>query len=185
MKRGGCSAGQCQRAKCTKLKRIRFRTEKLDPMLHPYWKQPCIQRGADLVHDMRSASFLSAQLLFGSTYAAGRPKLPEAEMTNHDLLVDFWRNVIAENVPSFSDCREAGICVEGKSALCQLLAAFLVKNDFTKVDQLKQADHPSEWIGADALSRDELELVWSLRKVARRRSRKGCLDEESDCCEEQ
>ena len=92
-------------------------------------------------------------------------------MANHDLLLDFWRNIIAENVPSVSDGRDAGICVEGKSALCELLAAFLVKNDFTKVDQLKQADHPSEWIGADALSRDELELVWSLRKVARRRSR--------------
>ena len=133
------------------------------------WEQLRAQLGAKPVHVMRSASLCHRSGVWLYILVQLDQKLPEGKMANHDLLFDFWRNILAENLPS--DRRDIGICVEGKTALCDLLATFLVKNEFTKVEQLKRADHPSEWTGSGAFSQDELELVWSLRNVARRRSR--------------
>ncbi len=75
------------------------------------------------------------------------------------LHFEFWCHVLVENGCTGGAVRE------------ERLANFLVQNHFTKLAQLSFADHPSEWLGAESLTPDELELVWSLRRVARKRSR--------------
>ena len=92
-------------------------------------------------------------------------------MADRELLFEFWRNVINESGLVVGGDRDSGPCVEGKGALTQLLASFLVKNEFTKLDQLQQAEHPGNWTGADALGADELEVVWKLRGMPRKSSR--------------
>ena len=48
---------------------------------------------------------------------------------------------------------------------------FIVQNQFTKLAHLAHADHPSEWWGAEGFADAELEAVWGLKRIARKRSR--------------
>ena len=43
----------------------------------------------------------------------------------------------------------------------QRIAACLTKNEFTKVEQLSEADDPSLWIGSDYLCSDSLDCIRS------------------------
>jgi hypothetical protein len=68
-------------------------------------------------------------------------------------LVCSWRSVLFENG------------FDGSAERAESLAKFLVRNEFTRPAQLKLADHPSEWLGAEDVGADDLEIVWALRWV--------------------
>ena len=61
-------------------------------------------------------------------------------------------------------------CVDAECERLETMCDFLVVNEFTHVDQLREADHPREWPGAERLSQAAVEAVWRL--VQRQRSRR-------------
>ena len=72
--------------------------------------------------------------------------------------------------------RESWLCVllehgfvagERTEALVQLL----MKNLFTKLSQLRYADHPRTWVGASQFSEKELQELWQVKTACRSRSR--------------
>ena len=78
---------------------------------------------------------------------------------DQQLCVEFWRHVLVENGFQGGAERETS------------LARFIVQNQFTKLAHLAHADHPSEWWGAEGFADAELEAVWGLKRIARKRSR--------------
>ena len=80
------------------------------------------------------------------------------------LVLAFWKNVLEES--GFRDGAER----------TGLIAQFLAKNHINKLVHLLHADHPREWLGADCLSEDELDVVWGLRRAARQRSRHDSMN---------
>ena len=79
-------------------------------------------------------------------------------MMGDDLLREAWHNVLLEH--GFHD----GV---RREALVQLLR----RNMFTKLAQLRDADHPRTWVGASDCSGAELEALWGVRQRCRPRSR--------------
>ena len=80
---------------------------------------------------------------------------------DHDSVVAFWRGMLTQNGFGGGAAREARV------------AKFIAKNQITKIEHLKYADHPSEWLDAEGLTHDELQAVWDLRGAVRPRSRSG------------
>jgi hypothetical protein len=80
-------------------------------------------------------------------------------LMDHDSVVAFWRSMLAKNGFGGGTARE------------QRVAKFIAKNQITKIEHLKYADHPSKWLDAEGITPDELQAVWNLRGVVRQRSR--------------
>ncbi len=85
--------------------------------------------------------------------------LRAVNMTHVERVAEFWCNVLVERG------------FRGSAARRDTIVAFLVENRFTKLTHLREADHPREWKGAEALEPGELEAVWDIRLAARCRSR--------------
>ena len=78
---------------------------------------------------------------------------------DHVSVVAFWRSMLTKNGFGGGAARE------------ERVAKFIAKNLITKLEHLKHADHPSEWLDAEGITPDELQAVWNLRGVVRQRSR--------------
>ena len=78
---------------------------------------------------------------------------------DHVSVVALWRSMLAKNGFGGGAARE------------ERVAKLIANNLITKVEHLKYADHPSEWLGAEGITPDELQAVWNLRGVVRQRSR--------------
>ena len=81
-------------------------------------------------------------------------------MMGDELLRDAWHNVLLE-CGFHDDAR--------REALVQLLR----RNMFTKLAQLRDADHPRTWVGASDCSSAELDALWGARQRCRLRSRQA------------
>ena len=78
---------------------------------------------------------------------------------DHVSVVAFWRSMLAKKGFSGGAARE------------ERVAKFIAKNLITKLEHLKYADHPSEWLDAEGITPDELQAVWNLRGAVSQRSR--------------
>ena len=77
----------------------------------------------------------------------------------HMSVFEKWQNVLVEHG------------FKGDGSRQEHLARFLVENQITKLEHLRYADHPREWLGAQDITAEEQEYVWKLKRVARSRSR--------------
>ena len=60
---------------------------------------------------------------------------------DHDSVVAFWRSMLAKNGFGGGTARE------------ERVAKFIAKKQITKIEHLKYADHPSEWMDAEGPER--------------------------------
>lgn len=79
--------------------------------------------------------------------------------------------------PYFYECL-GGFDFPGSDMRRGVLASIIADNDFDRVHELGDADHPQEWLRAEEFSSSELEFIWRICKRLsvrpRSRSRTRC-----------
>ena len=79
--------------------------------------------------------------------------------STHSTRVGYWLDVLRS-------CSFAG-----RDDRLAVVAKLLVDNDFSSLEQLREAEHPQEWVGAEVLEIGELDFLAALRSMKRPRVR--------------
>ena len=91
-------------------------------------------------------------------------------MPSYDVLVDFWcshlrQRSFATGAHTSDNCAHCCPLRAPDPAYEMKVAKFLAKNELTRPSQLKHAEHPQEWLGADEFNIEELEAIRELQIV--------------------